>query len=172
MSTKSFIQDVPDFPKPGIMFRDISPLLASPDAFGEVVRLIAHEWKGSVDAVAGLDARGFLFGAPLALALGVPFVMIRKKGKLPGDVESFSYDLEYGSDTVEMKRGSLKKGARVLIVDDLLATGGTATAACALVESVDARVAGCAFVIELVGLGGREKLGNRSIQSLVTYEEI
>lgn len=171
MDLKQFIADVPDFPKPGIMFRDISPLLADARAFGHTVDLIAAEWKGSVDAVAGLDARGFLFGAPVALALGVPFVMVRKRGKLPGDVVSYSYDLEYGSDTVEMKHGALFPGMKVLVVDDLLATGGTAAAACSLVESIGATVAGFAFVIELDGLGGRAKLGSKAIQSLVTYKE-
>ncbi|MBP9757483.1 MAG: adenine phosphoribosyltransferase [Candidatus Pacebacteria bacterium] len=171
MNIKSFIQNVPNFPKPGIMFRDISPLLANADAFGKVVGQIADEWKGSVDMIIALDARGFVFGAPVALALGVPFVMIRKKGKLPGEVVSYSYDLEYGSDTVEMKHDALKAGDRVLVVDDLLATGGTAAAACALVESVGATVAGCVFVIELVGLGGREKLGDHAVQALVSYEE-
>ena len=171
MNIKSFIEDVPNFPKAGIMFRDISPLLADSDAFTSVVDEIAKRWKGSVDAVVALDARGFVFGAPVALALGVPFVMIRKKGKLPGTVVSYSYDLEYGSDTVEMKHDALSVGDRVLVVDDLLATGGTAAAACALVESVGATVSGCAFVIELDGLGGRAKLGNCAIQSLVTYQE-
>lgn len=171
MNIKSFIQDVPDFPKPGIMFRDISPLLSNAEAFGSTVELIAQAWQGSIDVVVALDARGFVFGAPVALVLGVPFVMIRKRGKLPGKVVSYSYDLEYGSDTVEMKQDALKSNDRVLVVDDLLATGGTAAAACALVESVGAIVFGCAFVIELAGLGGREKLGNRLIRSLVIYEE-
>lgn len=169
MDIKSFIDDVPNFPKPGIMFRDISPLLANAHAFGEAVELIASEWKGRVDKVVALDARGFVFGAPVALALGVPFVMIRKKGKLPGKVVSYSYDLEYGSDTVEMKHGALAFGDRVLVVDDLLATGGTAAAACTLVESVGASVAGCAFVIELDALNGRAKLGGVPVQSLVHY---
>lgn len=171
MNIQSFIQDVPNFPKPGITFRDISPLLGNANAFSEVVELMAKEWRGRVDAVVALDARGFVFGAPVALALGVPFVMIRKQGKLPGEVVRYSYDLEYGSDTVEMKRDALMADDRVLLVDDLLATGGTAAAACALVESVGARVLGCAFVIELPALSGRKKLGTRAIHSLITYGE-
>jgi adenine phosphoribosyltransferase len=171
MDLKQHIAAVENFPKPGITFRDISPLLSNASAFGHVVDMIAKQWDGSVDAVVALDARGFVFGAPVALKLGVPFVMIRKRGKLPGAVVSYSYDLEYGSDTVEMKRGALESGARVLVVDDLLATGGTAAAAAVLVESVGAEVAGLAFVIELSGLGGREKLGERQVQSLVLYTE-
>ena len=169
MDIKSFIEDVPNFPKPGIMFRDISPLLANVEAFGKTVYLIAAAWKGSVDSVVALDARGFVFGAPVALALGVPLVMIRKKGKLPGKVVCYSYDLEYGFDTVEMKHDALRVGDRVLVVDDLLATGGTAAAACALVEKVGASVAGCAFVIELDALNGRAKLGGVPVQSLLHY---
>lgn len=169
MDLKLFITDVSGFPKPGIVFRDITPLLARPDMFASVVMNIADEWRGKVDAVAALDARGFIFGAPLALALGIPFVPVRKKGKLPGETVSISYLLEYGEAELEIKKEAFAQGARVLVVDDLLATGGTAVAACALVESAGASIAGCAFVIELVGLGGREKLAGRDVRSLVSY---
>lgn len=171
MNLKSVIGNVPDFPKKGIMFRDITPLLANPEVFVWVVKKVTDEWKGKVDMVAALDARGFVFGAPIALALGVPFVMVRKKGKLPGETVKMTYSLEYGEDTIEIKKDAVNAGMKVLLVDDLLATGGTAAAACALIESVGATVAGCAFVIELDGLGGKGKLGARAIQSLVTYGE-
>ena len=169
MQLKHYIKDVPDFPKPGIMFRDISPLLQNPDMFQSVVKLIADEWRGKIDVVVALDARGFLFGAPIALTLGVPFVPVRKKGKLPGETVSYTYDLEYGQDTVEIQKNALTEHARVLVVDDLLATGGTARAACELVKKIGAIVSGCTFVIELTALGGREKLPAVPIQSLVTY---
>ena len=171
MNIKSIIGNVPDFPKKGIMFRDITPLLASPAAFAWVVKEIAAKWVGKVDAVAALDARGFVFGAPVALALGVPLVLVRKKGKLPGETLCVTYKLEYGEDAVEMKADAVDSGMKVLVVDDLLATGGTAAAACALVETTGATVAGCAFVIELDGLGGKEKLAGHEVHALVTYGE-
>lgn len=171
MNIKQVIANVPDFPKPGIMFRDISPLLAHPQAFAWTVKQIAKEWEGKVEAIAALDARGFLFGTPVALALNIPFVPVRKKGKLPGDTIGVSYALEYGEDRVEIKRDAIEAGAKVLVIEDLLATGGTASAACQLIETAGGIVAGCAFVIELGGLGGRAKLDNRTIQSLAIYEE-
>lgn len=168
---KGFIRDVPDFPKPGIMFKDISPLLRSPEAFVASIEMVRAEWEGKIDAIAALDARGFLFGAPLAIAMQIPFSMLRKKGKLPGETIGVSYDLEYGSAELEVEGGAFAPGARVLVVDDLLATGGTAAAACALVGRSGAQVAGCAFVIELMELGGRGLLKQYAVQSLVAYEK-
>lgn len=169
MNLHQFIRNVPDFPKKGITFKDITPLLHAPHAFKHVIRGIAERWKGKVDIVAGLDARGFIFGTALAMELGLPFLMIRKKGKLPGKVESVSYGLEYGKDVIEISTESLPEGRNVLIVDDLLATGGTAKAAASLVQKVGFGVAGFAFVIELLELNGREALGGFEITSTLSY---
>lgn len=166
---KSHIRIIPDFPKPGISFKDIAPLLANPAARSLVISELAARWHGKADAIAALDARGFVFGSALAHQEQLPFVMIRKAGKLPGSVRSHAYGLEYGNDVLEIQEGALPPGARVLVVDDLLASGGTAAAACALIESVGGVVAGCAFVIELSGLGGREALGKHAVDSLVSY---
>ncbi|MBI2030744.1 adenine phosphoribosyltransferase [Candidatus Kaiserbacteria bacterium] len=171
MDLRSIIREVPDFPKEGILFRDVMTLLADPRALDHVVNEIVKEWGPHINAVAGLEARGFLFGSPLAYELRVPFVPIRKKGKLPGKVVSQTYVLEYGTDTIEIQEDAFDQGARVLVIDDLLATGGTAAAACALIEKVGARVVGCAFVIELAKLGGRDKLAGRMIQSLQIYQD-
>ncbi len=171
MDLKDYIRTIPDFPKKGIMFRDVTSILEEPEAFGEVICEMADRWDGEIDAIVALDARGFVFGGPLAIELGVPLVLARKKGKLPGKTQSVTYALEYGIDTLEMHEGSLEPHSHVLVVDDLLATGGTAFAACELIEKMGAKVVGCAFVIELVGLGGRRKLGKYEIHSLVTYEE-
>lgn len=168
---RSFIRDVSDFPKPGITFKDISPLLRSPEAFAMSIEIMRAKWDGRIDAIAALDARGFLFGAVLASSMRLPLSMLRKKGKLPGETVGVSYDLEYGSAELEVQVDAFTPGARVLIVDDLLATGGTACAACSLVERSGANVAGCVFVIELPVLGGREVLGAYTVQSLITYEE-
>lgn len=165
----AFIRPVPDFPKPGILFRDISPLLQNPKAFAEVIDEFAKRWEGKADTIAALDARGFIFGSALAVKLGLPLSMVRKQGKLPSDCYQESYGLEYGKDTVELQKDAFPKGARVLIVDDLLATGGTALAACKLVERAGGSVVGCAFVIELADLEGRSKLPNCEIDSLVSY---
>ncbi|MDB5194457.1 MAG: apt [Parcubacteria group bacterium] len=170
MDFKTLISDIPDFPKPGIIFRDISPILADPEAAEELINAFLDKWEGKIDAIVAIDARGFVLGGALFRDLSVPLVLVRKKGKLPGACTECAYDLEYGSSVLEMQKGSLKPGARVLIVDDLLATGGTAEAACKLVLMQGAVVAGCAFVIELAGLGGREKLAGYEVQSLVTYE--
>ncbi len=167
---KQHIAAVPNFPKAGIMFRDIQPLLAEPAAFAETIERLSAPWRGMVDVVVGLDARGFLLAAPVALKLGVPLVMARKAGKLPGETVSVTYDLEYGSATLEMGAGLVRPGALVLIVDDLLATGGTAEAACKLAEKCGATVVGCSFVIELAGLGGAEKLAWYTVKALVKYE--
>ncbi len=159
MDLKTYIRAVPDFPKPGILFRDITPLLGNAEAFQEVVDRLYERYEGrGIGKVLGIESRGFLFGAPLALKLGVGFVPIRKAGKLPADTLSRSYDLEYGSATLELHRDALEAGERVLILDDLLATGGTAIAAAELVESAGAEIEEIGFVIELADLGAREKL--------------
>jgi adenine phosphoribosyltransferase len=165
-----FVRDIPDFPKPGILFRDITPLLGSPLAFRAAVDLLALHYHGQpIDAVAAAEARGFIFAAPLAIELGIGFVPIRKRGKLPFKVHSFSYELEYGRDTVEMHQDALSPGHRVLLVDDLLATGGTMKACCELVEQTGAAIAGCCFVVELQFLNGRERLVPYDVFSLIQY---
>ncbi len=166
----SHIRTVPDFPKPGIMFYDIMPLFSSPDALREVVEALASAWHGKVDRIAALEARGFLFGTPLSLALSVPLALVRKKGKLPGAVSRVSYALEYGTDCVEMQDGAVHPGERVLVLDDLLATGGTAGAACTLLAKAGASIAGCQFLIELAGLPGRTRLAPHAVHTLVTYD--
>ena len=172
MNLKSYIKAVPNFPKQGIVFRDITPLLLSPQAFAQAIEEMAQEWKGKAHMIAGLDARGFIFGTALAMKLELPFLMIRKKGKLPGKTEAISYGLEYGKDTIEICTESLpenRSDLKVLVVDDLLATGGTAQAACTLIEKVGMQVAGCAFAIELSDLPGRNILKNYKVASLLTY---
>jgi adenine phosphoribosyltransferase len=165
-----YIRDIPDFPKPGILFRDITPLLAAPQAFRQaVVQLATHYRAAGVDVVAAAEARGFIFAAPLALELNVGFVPVRKPGKLPFDTHAFHYELEYGSDTLEMHTDGVLKGQNVLIVDDLLATGGTVEACCKLVEMSGAKVIGCAFLIELVALGGAKRLADYRPFSLIRY---
>ncbi|HEU0016298.1 MAG TPA: adenine phosphoribosyltransferase, partial [Longimicrobium sp.] len=153
---KALVRDVPDFPTPGILFRDVTPLLRDPRGLAQVVDAFTERYRGrGIDAVAGVESRGFIFGAPLALALGVGFVPIRKLGKLPADRVRREYALEYGTNTLEMHRDAVRPGERVLVVDDLLATGGTAGAAAGLVEEVGGRVEELAFVIELTFLPGR-----------------
>lgn len=164
-----YVRPVPDFPKPGILFRDITPLLASPEAFAAAVKAMAEAWEGKIDAVAALDARGFVFGSALALSLGLPLILVRKKGKLPGKTERLSYGLEYGTDTLEIAVETLPKVSAALVVDDLLATGGTAKAACELLEKAGVGVAGCAFAIELTGLPGRKALSGRAVRSILSY---
>ena len=168
MNLEQLLRDVPDFPKPGILFKDISPLLASPEGMRESIKQLAALDFGKVDKVAGIESRGFLFGTPLAMELGVGFVPIRKPGKLPWKTKSVEYELEYGTDTVEIHEDAVAAGERVLIVDDLLATGGTMAASCDLVEAIGGEVAGCAFLVELAFLPGREKLANRQIGSLIS----
>lgn len=160
------LRDVPDFPTPGVVFKDITPLLADPGAFRAVVEALAEPWRGAVDLVAGVEARGFVVGAALALELGVGFVPVRKAGKLPGDTVSASYDLEYGSATIEVHADAVPAGERVVLVDDVLATGGTAVAAWDLLERVGGRVVGFDCVVELGFLGGRERLGERRVRAL------
>ena len=164
---RSNIRDIPDFPKPGIVFKDITPLLSNPRAFSACLSLL-HEGVESVDAdiVVGLESRGFIFGAALSAKLEKPFVPARKPGKLPYKKVSVEYQLEYGTDTLEMHEDAIPKGARALIVDDLIATGGTAWAAQELVKTLGGHVAGFAFVIELAFLRGRERLEGAPITSL------
>jgi adenine phosphoribosyltransferase len=170
MDLSRFLRDVPDFPKPGILFKDITPLLASPTAMEAAVERFAALDFGRVDKVAAIESRGFLFGAPLAMRLGVGFVPVRKPGKLPWKTNRVSYSLEYGTDAVEMHQDAIHYGERVLIVDDLLATGGTMGAACELVHAGGGVVAGCAFVVELAFLGGRARLPGHRIEALVAVK--
>jgi adenine phosphoribosyltransferase len=171
MILTDFIRAIPDFPKPGILFRDITPLLAAPDAFRAAIQqLAAHYRDKKINAVAAAEARGFLFAAPLALELNVGLVPIRKPGKLPFDTHAFHYELEYGTDTLEMHIDGITAGQNVLLVDDLLATGGTMQACCRLVEKVGAKVAGCAFLIELSGLGGAKRIAPYEAFSLIQYD--
>lgn len=171
LDLRSFIRDIPDFPKPGILFRDITPLLADAKAFRECIRQLADHYAGQrVDAVVAAEARGFIFAAPLAVELGSGFVPIRKPGKLPFDTHAFHYELEYGTDTLEMHVDSVCPGQRVLVVDDLLATGGTVNACCRLLEKTGVQVVGCAFVIELLTLGGAPRLAPHDVFSLIQYD--
>jgi len=168
---KEFIRNIPDFPKPGIMFRDITPLLANPNALRSAVQQLADRYRDSgITAVCAAEARGFIFAAPLALELDTAFIPIRKPGKLPFDVESFAYELEYGTDTLEMHRDALQPHDRVLMVDDLLATGGTMDACVQLAQRIGAEVVGCAFLLELTFLSGREKLAPVECFILVEYD--
>lgn len=164
------IRNVPDFPKPGIQFKDITPVLADPHLFAGAIDLLAGSYKpGTVDAVVGIDARGFILAAGVALRLKTGFVPVRKKGKLPFNTHEQSYDLEYGSNTVAIHIDAVKPGATVLLVDDLLATGGTAEAAAALLRRIGANILEVSFMIELSFLKGRERLKGYPIRSLVTY---
>ena len=164
------IRNVPDFPKPGIQFKDITPVLADARLFAGTIDLLTKNFSpGSIDAVVGIDARGFIFAAAAAVKLKAGFVPVRKKGKLPYQIIEESYALEYGHATVAMHIDALKPGARVLLVDDLLATGGTAAAASSLVKQLDANILEIGFLIELKFLNGRDKLKGFTIRSLVTY---
>ena len=163
----SSLRDVPDFPQPGVVFKDITPLLADPRAFATVVAALAQRHVDGVDLVAGVEARGFVVGAALAHALGVGFVPVRKAGKLPGETVSISYDLEYGSAEIEVHADAFVGGERVLLVDDVLATGGTAAAAWDLLEQAGAAVVGFECVVELAFLGGRARLGSRPVGALL-----
>lgn len=165
-----YIRDVPDFPKPGILFRDITPLLGSPEAFSEVIDRLADRYQSQkVDAIVAVESRGFIFGAPLAIRLGASFVPVRKPGKLPYETIRHSYDLEYGSDTLEMHSDALKAGQRVVIVDDLLATGGTIEACLKLLSNFDVEIVECAFCINLAFLQGARRLKPHPIFSLLEY---
>jgi adenine phosphoribosyltransferase len=168
---KKFIRDIPDWPKKGILFRDITPLLLNPDAFAAAVDALCSGFTDAgIEYVAAVEARGFIFGSAAAAKLGVGFVPIRKKGKLPWRTETITYDLEYGTDTLEVHCDAVKAGGKVLIVDDLLATGGTMAAACRLIEKIGGKVAGITFLIELADLQGRKKLAGYNVTSVISYE--
>lgn len=167
---ENLIRDVPDFPKPGILFKDIAPILHSPAAMNEIVSLLAEDAKArGAETIVGIESRGFVFGVPVAMALGVPFSMARKLGKLPYDRISEEYALEYGTNTVEMHIDSVSPGQRAYIVDDLLATGGTAAAAARLVERLNGVVCGMGFVVELTFLEGMKNLGTYPVRALIQY---
>jgi adenine phosphoribosyltransferase len=168
---KSKIRTVPDHPKKGIMFRDITTLVKDPEGFRDACDLLYDHYKDrDIDVIAGIESRGFVFGSVLAYKLGKGLVIIRKPGKLPADTVSQEYELEYGTEKIEMHRDAVKKGDRVLIVDDLLATGGTMEAACKLVQRLGGVVAGCAFVIELPELKGGKRLGSFELFKLIDFE--
>ncbi|HEY2775339.1 MAG TPA: adenine phosphoribosyltransferase [Candidatus Binatia bacterium] len=169
MDIHSLIRNVPDFPKPGIQFKDITPLLSSGPGLHQVVDAMAERYRGKVDAIVGVESRGFLFGAPVAYALGVGLCIVRKPGKLPHDTHTVTYELEYGSDSLEIHKDALPAGARVAILDDLLATGGTARATVALAHACGAKVIECGFLIELDFLGGRAALAPVPVHALIRY---
>jgi adenine phosphoribosyltransferase len=170
MDLSQYIRDIPDFPRPGIIFKDITPLLAEPAAFQQAIVSLQEHYRGKpVDAVAAAEARGFLFAAPLALALQKPLIPLRKPGKLPYRTYSLKYDLEYGSAELQMHIDGVTQGARVLLVDDLLATGGTMEAGCQLIEKAGGHVLSCAFLVELSFLRGRDKLKKYEVFSLIQY---
>ena len=166
---ESYVREVEDFPAPGVLFRDITPLIADPEAFNVLIKTIADRYRGKVDAVAGLESRGFILGAPLAYELGVGMVTVRKAGRLPGPVVGVDYDLEYGSARMELQPFTVTDGQRVLVVDDVLATGGTANAAFELIERAGGVPTGLCVLIELVDLGGRAALADREIDAVLTY---
>jgi len=170
MDLKKYIRDIPDFPKPGILFRDITPLLRNAEAFRWAIDEMAAPFRtAGIEAVVAAEARGFIFAAPLALELHAGFIPVRKPGKLPFDTHAFHYELEYGTDTLEMHRDSIQSGQRVLVVDDLLATGGTVDACCRLLEQCGAQIVGCAFMIELTALRGAERISPHKSFSLLKY---
>ena len=168
-SLKSLIRDIPDFPKPGILFRDITPMLADPSGLALAIELLANPFRGkNIDLVVGAESRGFIFGTAVACCLSAGFVLVRKPGKLPHKRIAMSYELEYGTDTLEMHADAILAGQRVLIVDDLLATGGTMKACCDLVTQLGGTLAGIAVLIELAGLNGRAKLPG-AVHSVLKY---
>ncbi len=171
-TVNDYVRTIPDFPEPGIMFRDVTSVLADPDglelAINEMQKLIGN--PDDVDVIVGLESRGFIFGMPLAYNLHKPFVLVRKKGKLPCETVEQTYDLEYGSGTIEMHKDSIKPGQKVVVVDDLIATGGTVAAAIKLIESLGGTVEKCVFLMELAGLNGRDKLKGYDVETVVSYE--
>lgn len=171
MDYKEYIADIPDFPQEGILFRDITPLMADGEAFKKACdEIIAFAKKVDAQVVVGPESRGFIFGCPVAYDLGIGFVPVRKPGKLPRETVSVSYDLEYGSNELHVHKDGIKKGQKVLIVDDLLATGGTVDATIQIIEELGGEVVGCAFLIELADLKGREHLKDYPVFSLMCYE--
>lgn len=171
MDLAATIRDVPDFPKEGILFKDITTLLKNPAALQETIKRLSDYCQGKeIEAIVGIESRGFIFGVPVAYELGLGFIPVRKPGKLPAETISESYALEYGTNTLEMHVDAIQPGQRVLIIDDLLATGGTALATCKLIERLGGAVAGLAFIIELAFLNGREAFGEREIFSVVTFD--
>lgn len=169
MDLAAHIRDIPDFPKPGILFKDITPLLANGPALRWTVDHFAERYRGSIDMVLGIESRGFIIGSAVAYALGVGLALVRKRGKLPAETFSAEYELEYGKDMLEIHRDAFGHPCRVLILDDLLATGGTASAAVELVKRLQGEVVECAFVIELKFLNGQERLKPSSVYSLIQY---
>ena len=163
------LREVPDFPEPGVLFRDITPLLANGKAFAEFISGVAEHYRGHVDAVAGLESRGFILAAPLAYTLGIGMLTVRKGGKLPGPVLGVDYDLEYGSARMELRPETIEKGQRVLVIDDVLATGGTAAASIDLLERAGAKVVAICMLLELSGLDGRRQLPGRQVDSVVVF---
>ena len=170
LELRRYVRDIPDFPKPGILFRDVTPLLGDRHALAAAVRALAAPFRDDgIEQVLGIESRGFVLGAPVAIELGAGFTLVRKQGKLPWQTLRVTYDLEYGTDTVEMHRDAVKPGQRVLIVDDLIATGGTATAAVRLARQAGADVVGCSFLIELTALRGRPRLGVERVNVVLPF---
>jgi adenine phosphoribosyltransferase len=170
MDLVQYIRDIPDFPRPGIVFKDITPLLAEPKAFQRAIQLLCGHYEGRpIDAVAAAEARGFLFAAPMALLMKKPLIPLRKPGKLPFRTYSLKYELEYGSAELQVHTDGVVAGSRVLLVDDLLATGGTMQAGCRLIETAGGQVAGCAFLVELTFLHGRDLLKPHEVFSLIQF---
>lgn len=170
MDLYRLVRDIPDFPKPGILFKDITPVLADGAALSWIVEQLAERYRGRIDAVVGIESRGFLLGAPVAYALGLGLCIVRKPGKLPHDTHSVRYELEYGTDTLEIHRDSFPAGSRVVVLDDLLATGGTAAATVELVRAAGGSVVECGFLIELAFLSGRARLEPTPCFSLLRYD--
>lgn len=167
---KKLIRDIPDFPKPGVLFRDITPLLANPGGLALSIELLSNPFRGKgIDVVVGAESRGFIFGTAVACAISAGFQLVRKPGKLPHKKVSMRYDLEYGTDTLEMHEDAIVRGQRVLIVDDVLATGGTMKACCDLVRHLGGEIAGVAVMIELEALGGRKKIAPADVHSVLVY---
>lgn len=172
MDLKSVFRTVPDFPKPGINFIDITTMLQEHDAFHYAIEALAEPYKDKgIDKVIGIESRGFIFGAPLALAMDAGFILIRKPGKLPAKTYSHEYELEYGADTIEIHTDAISAGEKIIVVDDLLATGGTVLAALELLKNFECSIEGISFVVELGFLGGREKLAPHPVHSLTLYED-
>ena len=166
------LREIPDFPEPGVLFRDITPLLANGEAFATLIDGLAGHYRGRIDAVAGLESRGFILAAPLAVRLGIGMLTVRKGGKLPGPVVGVDYDLEYGTARMELRPETVAPGQRVLVIDDVLATGGTASASISLLERAGAKIEAVCMLLELAGLGGRAKLPGRSIDSVVVFPNV